>query len=69
MGVDICLDPNERVPADVVVVLGETSMAESPVTCESVPVDKSASPKPSLSLDGIEAIAPKHRTYAGALNG
>ncbi len=65
----VVVRPNERMPADGVIVAGETAVDESAVTGESVPVDKSAIADPSAALEGIAAIAPQHRVFAGTLNG
>lgn len=65
----IVVRPNERIPADGVVIAGDTAIDESPVTGESVPVDKTAIADPSAALDGIETVADAHRTFAGTLNG
>ena len=65
----IVVRPNERIPADGVIVAGDTSIDESPVTGESVPVDKTAIADPAAALDGIDALADIHRTFAGTLNG
>lgn len=69
LGDIVVVRPNERIPADGVIVAGETSIDESPVTGESVPVDKSAIDDPSDALSGIESIPTVHRTFAGTLNG
>jgi len=65
----IVVRPNERIPADGVIIAGDTSVDESPVTGESVPVDKIAIVDPSVALDGVENVAEVHRTFAGTLNG
>jgi Zn2+/Cd2+-exporting ATPase len=65
----VVVRPNERLPADGAVASGETSVDESAVTGESVPVDKSPLPDQSMALEGIEAIATQHRVFAGTLNG
>ena len=65
----VVVRPNERLPADGAVVLGETSVDESAVTGESVPVDKSPLPDPSDALEGIDTISNQHRVFAGTLNG
>ena len=65
----VVVRPNERIPADGVIVTGETAIDESPVTGESVPVDKIAIADPSDALAGVDTIEPQHRTFAGTLNG
>ncbi len=65
----VVVRPNERIPADGVIVAGETAIDESPVTGESVPVDKTAIADPSDALAGVDTIEPQHRTFAGTLNG
>ncbi len=65
----VVVRPNERLPADGVVVEGQTSIDESAVTGESVPVDKAPIDDPSAALGGIDTIAPAHRIFAGTLNG
>ncbi len=65
----VVVRPNERLPADGVIVAGETAIDESAVTGESVPVDKSAIGDPSAALQGIDAIDSRHRVFAGTLNG
>ena len=59
--------PDGRVPADGVVVAGTTCVDESPVTGESVPVDK----RPVLSTDVVpfDQVAGEHRVFSGTLNG
>ncbi len=65
----VVVRPNERMPADGVIVAGETAVDESAVTGESVPVDKSAIADSTAALEGIASIAPQHRVFAGTLNG
>lgn len=65
----VVVRPNERIPADGVIVTGETAIDESPVTGESVPVDKTAIADPTTALAGADTIEPQHRTFAGTLNG
>jgi Zn2+/Cd2+-exporting ATPase len=62
----VTVRPNERLPSDGVVVLGESSVDQAPITGESVPVDKRAAPDPALDFDKASA---EHRVFAGTING
>ena len=61
----VLVRPNERLPADGVVVAGESSVNQAPVTGESVPVDKRAAPA-DVAFDSAPA---EHRVFAGTING
>ncbi len=58
--------PNERIPADGVVVDGVSSVNQAPVTGESIPVDKR--PISEIATD-LRHVAPEHRVFAGTING
>jgi len=64
----VVVKPNERLPADGVVVAGESSVNQAPVTGESAPVDK----RPITGVPDAAAfsrMAPEHRVFAGTING
>lgn len=65
----IIIKPNSKIPADGVVVKGEGSINQAPVTGESVPVEKK--PVGDIAKDySIEKnISPEHRVFAGTING
>jgi Cd2+/Zn2+-exporting ATPase len=65
----VAVRPNERLPADGVVVLGTTSVNQAPVTGESVPVDKQASADPQSALAAFDRIPAENRVFAGTING
>jgi Cd2+/Zn2+-exporting ATPase len=62
----VLVRPNERVAADGVVVVGDSSVNQAPVTGESIPVDKRAAAE--ADLDFTKASA-EHRVFAGTING
>ena len=72
LGDVVIVKPNERLPADGVVVVGMSSVNQAPVTGESVPVDKrpigdDASGKAAPAAFG--KVDPEHRVFAGTING
>ena len=64
----VAVRPDERLPADGVVVAGTSAVDQSPITGESVPVDK----RPVADPDAVgepEDLAAEHRVFAGTING
>ena len=69
LGDIIIIKPNSKVPADGVVIKGEGSINQAPITGESVPVDKSPVPDPVKDYTGEKSIKPQYRVFAGTING
>ncbi|MBL8413543.1 MAG: heavy metal translocating P-type ATPase [Propionivibrio sp.] len=72
LGDVVIVRPNERLPADGVVVVGTSSINQAPVTGESAPVDKrpigdDAAAKAALAA--FDKVGPEHRVFAGTING
>jgi Cd2+/Zn2+-exporting ATPase len=65
----IVVRPNERLPADGVVILGTSSVNQAPVTGESVPVDKRPINDPEVALASFERVGAEYRVFAGTING
>ena len=65
----IIVRPNERLAADGIVVAGNSSVNQAPITGESVPVDKRAASDPDAELARFDRAAPEHRVFAGTING
>lgn len=65
----VVVKPNERLPADGVVVAGSSSVNQAPVTGESVPVDKQAIGEQSLGDMPFEHVPAAHRVFTGTING
>jgi len=61
LGDVIFVKPNSKISADGVVIKGESSVNQAPITGESVPVDKSPVDDKSLK--------PEHKVFAGTING
>lgn len=68
VGDTVVVRPDERLPADGFVVAGESGVDQSPVTGESMPVDKR--PVDDLqSVDDPDSLDAAHRVFAGTING
>ncbi|HBJ38985.1 MAG TPA: heavy metal translocating P-type ATPase [Planctomycetaceae bacterium] len=69
IGDTVVVRPDSRIAADGVVVYGESSVDQSAVTGESVPVDKS----PRIDFDprngDWQSLAAEHKLFAGTING
>lgn len=61
----VMVRPNERLPADGVVVAGDSAVNQAPVTGESMPVDKRA----GASDVTFEAADAAQKVFAGTING
>jgi Cd2+/Zn2+-exporting ATPase len=69
LGDIIIIKTNSKIPADGVVVKGEGSVNQAPITGESVPVDKSPVPDPAKDYASEKSIKPEYRVFAGTING
>ncbi|GAM98994.1 lead, cadmium, zinc and mercury transporting ATPase [alpha proteobacterium U9-1i] len=65
----VVIKPNERLPADGIVITGESSVDQAPVTGESVPVDKRPLARQIDSAIDFAKIPAEHRVFAGTING
>ncbi|WP_345951225.1 heavy metal translocating P-type ATPase [Mucilaginibacter sp. PAMB04274] len=69
LGETIIVKPNSKIPADGVVIKGEGSVNQAPITGESVPVDKRPVDDPAKDYSAEKTIKPEHRVFAGTING
>jgi len=69
IGEVVLVKPNERLPADGFVSLGESSVNQAPITGESVPVDKFPVPDEAAAVTNPKQIDAAHRVFAGSING
>ena len=65
----VLVKPNERLPADGVVVKGTSSVNQAPVTGESIPVDKSPVQDGASAITAFDRVDAANRVFAGTING
>lgn len=68
VGDRVVVKPDERVPADGFVVEGTSSVDQSPITGESVPVDKRPVGDAAAMARDAEHIPAEHILFAGSIN-
>ena len=68
VGEIVVVKPDERVAADGFVVLGESSIDQSAITGESVPVDKQPVADAAAARQRPDAVGAAHRVFAGTIN-
>ena len=69
VGDTVLVKPNERIPADGFVSRGASSVDQSPITGESVPVDKRPVDDVDAASDSPQRLENVHRVFAGTING
>ncbi len=69
VGDTIVIRPNSKISADGIVVNGQSSVNQAPITGESVPVDKSEFTDMEKIKQDPESIDDEHRVFAGTING
>lgn len=65
----IVVKPNTKIPSDGVVVSGESSVNQAPITGESVPVDKMPVDDPKKDYSNEKDIRDENRVFSGTING
>ena len=65
----IVVRPNSKIPVDAVVVYGQSSVDQSAITGESIPVDKVAVEELGIDYSKEKDINAKNRVYSGTING
>ncbi len=68
VGDAVVVRPDERLPADGYVTAGHSSVDQSPITGESIPVDKEPVAG-NASIGQLDTLDAKHRVFAGTING
>lgn len=64
----VIVRPNERIAVDGFVLTGESSVDQSPITGESVPVDKRPVDDIDEAVKRTRALPAEHRVFAGTIN-
>ena len=65
----IVVRPNSKIPVDAVVIHGQSSVDQSSITGESIPVDKQAVTNFEIDYSQEDDISSENRVYAGTING
>lgn len=69
LGDIIVVRPNSKISADGVIVKGESSINQAPITGESVPADKKAIEDLERQFKNEKEIPEESRVFAGTING
>jgi Cd2+/Zn2+-exporting ATPase len=65
----IVVKPNSKISADGIVVNGNSSVNQAPITGESIPVDKTPVEDANINLENADKLDAKYRVFAGSING
>lgn len=68
-GDTIVVKPNSKISADGIVIKGNSSVNQAPITGESVPVDKSPVDRPDIDITTADTADNSHKVFAGTING
>jgi len=69
IGDTVVVRPDSRVPVDGVVVSGESSIDQAPITGESIPVDKFPLVGFDALRDDAALVAAENKVFSGTING
>ena len=69
IGDTILIKPNSTIAADGVVLTGNSSVNQAPITGESVPVEKIPVEDANIDLANADKLDAKNRVFAGSING
>ncbi|TYP72161.1 heavy metal translocating P-type ATPase [Aquimarina intermedia] len=65
----VVVRPNSKIAADGVVIKGESSINQAPITGESIPVDKRAIADTTVTYNSENDIPKESRVFSGTING
>lgn len=65
----IVVKPNSTISADGIVINGNSSVNQAPITGESIPVDKIPVEDVNMEIANADKLDAKYRVFAGSING
>lgn len=65
----ILIKPNTTIPADGIIIRGNSSINQAPITGESIPVEKQAYTDTTVAIDKVDTLDARYRVFAGTING
>lgn len=65
----IVIKPNSKIAADGIVVKGNSSVNQAPITGESIPVDKAPVEDADTDIAKADKLDARYRVFAGSING
>lgn len=65
----VIVKPNSQIPADGVLLSGQASINQAPITGESMPVDKVAVSDPQADYSDEKNVKLENKVFAGTING
>ncbi|HEY5772362.1 MAG TPA: hypothetical protein VIS75_07015, partial [Chitinophagaceae bacterium] len=65
----IIVKPNSKISADGIVIKGNSSVNQAPITGESIPVDKTPVEDPIIDIEKADKLDAKYKVFAGTING
>lgn len=65
----IVIKPDTKIPADGIVITGNSSVDQAAITGESIPAEKQAVTDPDTPIEMEAQLDARHRVFAGTING
>jgi len=65
----ILIKPDTKIPADGIIIAGNSSVNQAPITGESIPVEKQALADPQITPEKADKLEARYKVFAGTING